>query len=287
MKMDYVDLLKESAQKNGSIVCIGLDPVLERIPLKEGSVEDRIFNFYSEILVACVSEGVLPGAVKPNYAFYAQYGFEGLRALKKVIELAKGKKIPVIFDGKRGDIGKTSAAYAREAFEFWQADCLTVAPYMGEDSVSPFIKFCEEKGKGIYVLNRTSNPGAADFQSLEFDGLPLYLNVSGKVLEWGEKAKGNVGVVVGATSPTELKEISEFFASAGQKVPFLIPGVGAQGGSGREVAAILKKAGLDLSVQRISSSSGINYAFEKQETDDFAGAAVKALKKLNDEIGKF
>jgi orotidine-5'-phosphate decarboxylase len=153
--------------------------------------------------------------------------------------------------------------------------------------LSPFIKFCEEKGKGIYVLNRTSNPGAADFQSLEFEGIPLYLQVSGKILEWAENAKGNVGVVVGATSPTELKEIGEFFAAADLKVPFLIPGVGAQGGSAKDVVSILKKAGLELKEHRINSSSGINYAYEKQETDDFAGAAVKALKKLNEEIGEF
>ena len=285
--MEYIELLRESAKKYNSIVCLGLDPVLERIPVKAENNEDKIFNFYSEILMACVSEDVMPAAVKPNYAFYAQYGFEGLRALKKVIELAKGKGLPVILDGKRGDIGKSSAAYAREAFDFWQADCLTVAPYMGEDSLTPFINYCEQNGKGIYVLNRTSNPGAADFQSLEFEGMPLYMQVSGKIVEWAEKAKGNVGVVVGATSPTELKEISEFFASAELKVPFLIPGVGAQGGSALDVVSILKKAGLELREHRINSSSGINYAFEKQETDDFAGAAVKALKKLNDEIGQF
>lgn len=278
-------MLKESSEKNKSIVCMGADPVLEKIEqvLKVGSVEEKIARFYSGIIDACIAEQAVPAAVKPNYAFYAQYGWEGLRALKKVCEKVKEAGIPLIFDGKRGDIGKTSAAYAREVFDFWQADSATIAPYMGSDSVGPFIKYCEEKGKGVYILNRTSNAGAVDLQNLIVDGgKQLFLKTAEKIIEWGSKANGNVGAVVGATSTQELQELASFFAF--KKIPLLIPGVGSQGGSAVEVTKILRDSGSELSIQRINSSSEINFAFEKQETEDFAGAAVKAIRELNKQI---
>lgn len=281
--MNYIDLLRNSANGFKSIVCMGADPLVEKIPL-EGSVEEKISKFYSDIIDACISENVVPAAVKPNYAFYAQYGFEGLRALKTVCEKVKASKIPLILDGKRGDIGKTSAAYAKELFDFWDADAVTLAPYMGSDSVGPFIEYCEQKGKGCYILNRTSNKGAVDLQNLIVEGKPLFLKVSEKIVEWGSKANGNVGAVVGATSLNELEQISAYYASTNKKVPLLIPGVGSQGGSAKEVTEILKKTNNELAIQRINSSSEINYAYQKQETDDFAGAAVKAIKQLNDEI---
>lgn len=284
--MEYIDFLKKTSEENSSIVCVGLDPVLEEIPVKGKDAEAKISKFYSEMLTSFSEEDCLPSAVKPNYAFYAQYGFPGLRALEKIIHKAKTFSLPVIFDGKRGDIGKTSDCYAREAFEFWKADAITIAPYMGTDSVSPFISFAEKKGKGVYILNRTSNAGAIDFQNLLVDGKMLYLKVAEKIIEWGKNSKGNVGTVVGATSLQELEELAKFYAKRNSnKTPLLIPGVGSQGGSAKDVATILKKSGLDLSIQRINSSSAINYAYKKQGTTDFCGAAVKALKKLNSEIG--
>ena len=282
--MNYAELLRESSGKGKSIVCMGADPVLEKIQaVKKGSIEESISGFYSEIIDACVSEGTLPAAIKPNYAFYAQHGFEGLRALKTVCEKTKSAGIPLILDGKRGDIGKTSAAYAKELFDFWGADCATIAPYMGSDSVGPFIKYCEEKGKGVYILDRTSNAGAVDLQNLMVEGKPLFLKTAEKIVEWGAKANGGVGAVVGATSTAELQQLAEFFAA--KKVPLLIPGVGSQGGSAEEVVKILKDSGSELALQRINSSSEINYAFEKAGTTDFAGAAVKAIKELNRQIG--
>ncbi len=283
--MGYNELLKEKASEFGSIVCMGADPVLERIPVNENDVEKKITKFYSEIIDAVVSENAVPGAIKPNYAFYAQYGFPGLKALKKVCECVKEKGIPLILDAKRGDIGKTNAAYAREVFEFWQADCVTLSPFLGSDSVGPFVRWCEEKGKGIYLLNRTSNKGAAEIQNLVCQGKEFYSIISERIVEWGRNAKGNVGAVVGATSIEEFEKITGFFVQSKAVVPLLIPGVGAQGGSASDVAAAMKKAGYDLQLARINSSSGINYAFEKQETEDFAGAAVKAIKELNKEIG--
>ena len=283
--MQFAEFLKESAEKNKSIVCMGADPALEKIELviKKGDVEYKISKFYSEIIETCISENTLPAAVKPNYAFYAQYGFEGLRALKTVCEKVKYAGIPLIFDGKRGDIGNTSTAYAKEAFEFWDADCLTVAPYMGSDSVGPFIKYCEEKGKGVYILNRTSNAGAVDLQNLIVEGKPLFLKTAEKIVEWGSKANGNVGAVVGATSIAELQQLAEYFAS--KKVPLLIPGVGKQGGSAQEVVKILQDSGSELALHRINSSREINYAFEAEKTEDYAGAAVRAIQKMNKEIG--
>ncbi|MFH1510949.1 MAG: orotidine-5'-phosphate decarboxylase, partial [Candidatus Woesearchaeota archaeon] len=277
--MDFVMKLRNSAKENNSIVCMGMDPVLEKIPVK-GKPGKVIEKFFSDILDAIVSENTRPGIVKPNYPFYAMYGFPGLRALKKVIRLYKKQKFLVILDSKRNDIGNTSAAYAKEIFEFWKADAVTVAPYMGSDSVLPFVEYCS-KGKGVYVLNRTSNPGASDFQNLESNGIPLYMHVSNKIIEWH---KQGIGAVVGATYPKELEQISSHFVNSGKEVQFLIPGVGTQGGSAAEVAEVLRKTNNELFLHRINSSSGISYAYEKEGTDDYAGAAVRAIRKLNQEI---
>ncbi len=284
---EYVEHLEQAARQNKSLACFGMDPVMERIPLKEGDVEQKITGFYEDLLDACVGEDCLPGAVKPNYAFFAQYGFEGLRSLKHVIERAKKLKLPVILDAKRGDIGNSSRAYAQEVFGFWQADAVTVAPYMGSDSVKPFIEFAEKHGKGVYVLNRTSNAGAKDFQDLLAGGKKLYLSVADKIVEWGAGAKGNLGAVVGATSLAELAEINSFYAKAKNPVPLLIPGVGAKGAKASDVVAQLKKGSKNLFLHRVNSSSELNYAYEKQRTSDYAGASVKALKQLNEEIGLF
>jgi orotidine-5'-phosphate decarboxylase len=277
--------MKEKAKEFGSIVCMGADPVLDKIPLKEEDVEKKITKFFSGIIDAAVSEGALPGAVKPNYAFYAQYGFPGLRALKAVCKKVKEEGIPLVVDAKRGDIGKTSKAYAKEAFSFWEGDCVTIAPYMGTDSVMPFIEETAGKSLGVYVLNRTSNSGAKDFQDLDAGGKKNYEIVSQAIVKWAESAEGNVGAVVGATSMDELKAVVKVFVESGKLVPLLIPGVGAQGGSASEVAAALRQAGYGLGLARINSSSGINYAYESSGTDDFAGAAVKAIRQLNQEIG--
>ena len=282
--MDYIDFLRDTAEKNESIVCVGLDPLIERIPHEHYDIEEMISEFYIEILDEFVREGSLPGAVKPNYAFYAQYGFDGLKALDKIIKKSRKLNIPVIFDGKRGDIGKTSSAYAKEAFDFWEADALTVAPYMGADSVGPFIKECETRGKGVYILNRTSNKGAVEIQNLKVDGTELYMKVAEKIVEWGTNAHGNTGAVVGATSLNELEKIAKFYSSQNKSVPLLIPGVGAQGGSAKEVMEILHKVKYDLGSVRINSSSGINYAYEKNSEANFAKASAKALEELNKEI---
>jgi len=274
-------MLRESADKNQSIVCMGMDPVLEKIPI-EGDTETKIVKFYQDILEAIQSENVGIGCVKPNYAFYAQYGFAGLKALKQVITLAKEKGHLVILDAKRGDIGKTSAAYAKEVFDFWGADSVTVAPYMGNDSFGPFTKHCEGD-KGVYLLVRTSNPGAVDLQDIKTNlDNPFYMETAKLLLKY---YKEGISAVIGATYPEELKQISKVFVESQKQIPFLIPGVGGQGGSIKEVIGALKETNNPLWLHRINSSSGINFAYEKQETDDYAGAAVKAIIELNKEIG--
>ncbi|MBI5553795.1 MAG: orotidine-5'-phosphate decarboxylase [Candidatus Diapherotrites archaeon] len=283
--MTFTEALRIAAEEMKSVACFGLDPVLERIPIREGNPGERIESFYSGILDKMKAENVFPGAFKPNYAFFAQYGFDGLYALQAVIRKAQSTGVPVILDVKRGDIGSTSTAYAREGFEFWGADALTVSPFMGTDSVQPFIEFTETKPQGIYVLNRTSNSGAKDFQGLKMGSSPLFMKVSRKIAQWSALAPGNVGAVVGATNPKELRQIVSFYAKQKNPVPLLIPGVGTQGADVKEVMESLRKSRYDLSLARINSSSALNYAYEKTNSSDYAGEAVKALKKLNQEIG--
>ena len=279
--MNYLDQLRKRAKDVGNIVCVGLDPQLDKIPVHGRSVDDAIIKFYRDMLMAMRTNGVIPAAVKPNTAFYEKYGLRGLTALKTVIDDYKRAGIPVILDGKRADVGDTSRAYAEGWFMEWDTDAMTVAPYMGSDSIMPFINYCGE-GRGVYVLVRTSNIGARDFQDLQVEGKPLYWHVAKKLCEWYQPG---LGAVVGATAPGELEELSRFFVASGKEVPFLIPGVGKQGGSAKEVTDILRRTGNELALHRINSSSAINYAWEKEQTDDYAGAAVRALKRLIDEIG--
>ena len=148
--MDYCSYLEQTYLKYNNIVCLGLDPVIDRIPIKETNIQKKIFTFFESLSNQIVKRNVYPSAVKPNYAFFAQYGFDGLHALKDTIDLYKSIGIPVILDAKRGDIGSTSTAYANEAFNFFNADAVTLSPYMGLDSVQPFIKAYPEKG--LYIL---------------------------------------------------------------------------------------------------------------------------------------
>ncbi len=275
--MNFPEILEKTAERNGSIACMGMDPVIEKIPLQQKNVTKKIVKFYSEILAA-VADKI--GAVKPNYAFFAQYGFDGLKAMETLIAAAKKEKLPVILDAKRGDIGKSSEAYSKEVFEAWKADAVTVSPYMGSDSVSPFIRWCGRE-KGVYVLVRTSNPGASDLQQLQLkNGKTVFMETAAKVVEWH---KPGVGAVVGATNIYELRKILELFASTSKKIPLLIPGVGAQGGNAADVAALLRRTTGNLMLHRISSSSGISYAYEDVVGNN-AEAAVKAVKELNGEI---
>ncbi|MFA5077193.1 MAG: orotidine-5'-phosphate decarboxylase [Candidatus Micrarchaeia archaeon] len=258
------ETLELNGRKKGTLLCFGIDPVLEKMKCEGGDAKEKIENYYFPIADLLLAENQIV-SIKPNYAYFAQYGFEGLHALKSIIERYKGK-LEIILDAKRGDIGKSSEAYAKEAFDFWNADALTVSPYMGSDSIKPFLR----EGKPIYVLCRTSNPGAADFQE---KGSPqLYELVAQKALEW------KTGLVVGATSDS-IKKISSI--TKGQ-IPFLIPGIGAQGGDLESVLAAIKQR---PHIHRINASSSIAFAWEKGKSAP-EKAALEEAKKLNSQIGK-
>jgi len=278
--MSYLDDLRERAKTVKSIVCMGVDPIIEKIPIK-GEPRSVIEGFYLDILKEMNKRDSYPAVIKPNIAYFEQYGFDGLSALKTIITQYKSSGIPSLLDAKRGDIGKTSTAYAKSVFEFWNSDAVTIAPYMGSDSVEPFIEWCEE-GKGVYILCRTSNKGAVDLQDLKVDGVPVYMKLAENIIQWH---KPGVGAVVGATYLEELEEISRFFVRSKKEVPLLIPGVGSQGASAGEVVEVLKKTSNDILIHRINSSSGINYAYMKKNTSDYAMAAVDAIEILNKEIG--
>ncbi len=281
--MAYLELLRESAKGRSSIVCFGLDPDLSQMPHSSLGREERIVQFFSEIIDASLGQPPSISALKPNYAYFAQYGFDGLRALQTLIQRYKGK-LPIILDAKRGDIGQSSEAYAKECFDFWNADALTVSPYMGYDSLSPFFERCKA-GKGVYVLCRTSNPGAADFQSLNIEGgKQLFSEVAQKLHKWHTPG---LGAVMGATALDELEAFLWIFYDGKKEVPLLIPGVGAQGASAAETARLLRSVWNEaLPLHRINSSSAIAYAYKKKGTEDYVGAALEEIKRMNAEIGK-
>lgn len=277
--MNYNEKLKEAADKSGSIICMGMDPVISEIPI-EGKPGDVILKFYEDILERIAGAGVYPGAVKPNYAFYAQYGLEGIEALQKLIAVYKQANIPVILDAKRGDIGSTAAAYAREAYNFFNADAVTLSPYMGYDSVRPFAENYPDKG--AYILTKTSNAGSGDIQDILCPtGEPLFMHTAGKII--GDWHFDGIGSVAGATWPKQLEAITGLFAESGKNVAMLIPGVGVQGGS---IAEVLKALGKfpDIRIHRINSSSGINYAWKNKPGMYYADAALEALKELNGQV---
>lgn len=255
--------------KKRSFLCVGLDTDLKRVPQHILNGHDPIFEFNKAIIDATAAFCV---AYKPNTAFFEAHGVEGWDALKRTITYIKSKypEILVIADAKRGDIGNTCDMYARAFYEDMCADAVTIAPYMGRDSVEPFLK---HKDKWAVVLALTSNPSAADFElTTNRDGDRLFENVLKSVSTWGNE--DNTMFVVGATKAVELKGIRSI-------VPnhfLLVPGVGAQGGSLDEVAkyGMNSKCGL-----LVNSSRAIIYASDKV---DFAEKAKDEVRKLRDQM---
>lgn len=219
--MNFLQKLGKAVKKNNSLLCVGLDPMIDKLPKYLTNKPEPFFLFNKKIIE---ETNDLVCAYKPQIAHYAAQGVKGLNSLLKTIKYLKTNypDIPVILDAKRADIGSTSEEYAKEAFNVIGVDALTVNPYLGLDSLEPFLKY---KDKGIIILCRTSNPGASDFQDLIVDGEPLYIKVAKKINEWHQTYK-NCLMVIGATWPEELKKIRKLAPD----MFFLIPGIGAQGG---------------------------------------------------------
>lgn len=290
--MSYIDTLRKSAEEAGNVVCMGLDPVISVLPASEEPIRERLSGYFATIFRRMRLEGVSPAAFKPNLGYYSsldnprEEDFQGSLALVDILDLIENffPGVPVILDSKRGDIARSSGNYAKEAFDCWKADAVTVSPYMGTDSVLPFAY----EGKGVYVLNRTSNPGAVDLQNMltvdsvdEKELYPMYIAVAHRIAYWASEHPG-IGAVVGATSMKELGEIAAYYA--GRDIPMLIPGVGSQGGSASDVIDALGKAGYPLSLARINSSSGLTQPWKKGEApDDWLDQVMAAIHALFEE----
>ncbi len=262
---------------SGSLLCVGIDPEPGRYPSTLVDDPDRVFTFGKAIVDATAEYAC---AFKPQIAHFAAQGAE--EALERLIAYvhAAHPGLPVILDAKRGDIGSTALNYAREAFDRFRADAVTANPYLGSDSLAPYL---ERADKGVVVLCRTSNPGAADLQDLPVanaDGStrPLYQRVAEKAArDWN--ANGNLSLVVGATWPEQLGEVR---AIVGPSIPLLVPGIGAQGG---DVEAVLKHGlNADRTGLIISSSRAILYA---SSGADFAEAAARVAHETRDLINRY
>lgn len=256
-------------QDADSLLCVGLDPVMEKLPAGIPATADGVADFCIEIVRATQD---VASCFKPNLPFYLSLGEDGLRALRRVRE-AIPASIPMVLDCKVNDLGDTAQAWARMAFDYLEVDAVVVAPYMGEDALAPYF---ERDGKGVIVLVKTSNPGSGDLQDLQLaSGQPLYLHVAERCREWEDAYPADIGMVVGATYPEQLAGVREMCPDQ----VILLPGLGAQGG---DVASSVK-AGMNASGGSLlcSSSRGILYA---SNGTDFAEAAREQAQLLRDEI---
>ena len=264
-RLQYIQSQKDTA------LCVGLDPVPARLPapLQDGRLRtDAVRAFCSSIVDATAPFAC---AFKPNFAFFEALGPAGLTVLDQVISTIPDNCL-LVGDAKRGDIGHSARFYAASIFEDLELDACTVSPYLGGDSVAPFL---EHEGTCTFVLARTSNDGAADLQeACSCNGVPLYRRVAQKATEWSADAEGEAGLVVGATAPEALAELRTDAPS----LPFLIPGVGAQGG---DPAAVMRTAATKDGPVLVNSSRSILYA---SDGPDYAEAAAAAAKSLRDAL---
>jgi len=272
LTINYTTKLASAWQKNNSLLCVGLDPDLAKLPAQFQSQPDGIFQFCRAIIDATAD---LACAFKPQIAYFA-----ALRAEPQLEQICAYLRdhypqLPIILDAKRGDIGATAEQYAREAFERYGADAVTVNPYMGFDSVEPYLKW---QDRGCIVLCRTSNAGGSDLQFLQVNGRPLYQHVADLVAnKWN--TNGQCSLVVGATFPDEIAAVRQIVG----EMPLLVPGIGAQGGDVAATVAAGKTAGGGL---MINSSRAILFA-KPQEQEDFAQASRRVARETRDEINQY
>jgi orotidine-5'-phosphate decarboxylase len=263
----FAERLRQSSERNRSLLCVGLDPDLARMPVRD------VFEFNRAIIDATQD---LVCAYKPNVGFYESLGEEGQRALRRTLDHIPGH-IPVIGDCKRGDVQPTAASYARAMFDVWGFDAVTVNPYGGGDTVQPFTDYPD---RGVFVWCRSSNPGAGDLQDLvaadpvSGDARPLYEWVAMRAAVWN--ASGNVGLVVGATYPQQLRRVRELCPG----MPILVPGIGAQRGAFEESVAF----GVDESGANavFNVSRGVLYA--SSDPGEYDSAARREALAVRDRI---
>ena len=268
--MNFISQLQTAWQDNNSLLCVGLDPAPEKLPLhlRERPIEQAFTEFCIAIIDATAAYAC---AFKPQIAYFAAHRAEA--ALETIIQYSRTHypHIPVILDAKRGDIGSTAEQYAIEAFERYRADAVTVNPYMGFDSVQPYLAYPD---KGVIILCRTSNAGGSDLQFLQVGNTPLYQVVAHKVAhEWN--TSGQCALVVGATFPNEIKEVRDIVGD----MPLLIPGIGAQGG---DLAATMQAGQTSMGTGvMINSSRAIIYA---STGEDFAQVAAQVARETQQAI---
>lgn len=273
--MTFMQMLSAAVDKNDSLLCVGLDADIEKIPTVLKSGETPLFTFNKAIIDATHD---LVCAYKPNSAFYEAYGPDGIAQLKQTADYIHEKypNIPIILDAKRADIGNTNNGYTSFIFDYLGMDAVTLHPYLGQEALTPFL---EREDKGLIILCRTSNPGAAEFQDLLTDGTPMYQHVASSVSKKWNSRRNNCLLVVGATYPQEMKIIREI---VGQDMAFLVPGIGAQGGD--IGAAVTAGLGANKRGLIINSARDIIYA---SSDNDFAEAARNRALEVRDEINTY
>ena len=271
--MTFTTKLANAIRQHDSLLCVGLDPDIGRFPGVLQGRSDAVFEFCRAIIDATASYAC---AFKPQIAYFAALAAEDqLQAICDYLN-QNYPDIPIVLDAKRGDIGATAEQYAREAFERYKADAVTVNPYMGFDSIEPYLQWNE---KGVIVLCRTSNPGGSDLQALQVDGQPLYQHVARLVAQrWNRN--GQCALVVGATFPQEIAEVRKVVG----EMPLLVPGIGAQGGDIE--ATVLAGQSSDGAGMMINSSRAILYA-KPVDGEGFADAAARMARETRDAINVY
>ena len=272
--MTFLDKLQGAERQNGSLLCVGLDPEPSKFPSSLKGDASKIYDFCAQIVDATADLAI---SFKPQIAYFAAHRAED--QLEKLMEHMRrhAPHVPVILDAKRGDIGSTAEQYAKEAFERYGADAVTLSPFMGFDSVQPYLKY---HGKGAFLLCRTSNPGGDDLQNQRLasvEGQPLLYEHVAKLAQGPWNLNGQLGLVVGATYPAEIERVR----SLAPTLPLLIPGVGAQGGDAVATikAGYRQNHGVTTGAVIVNSSRAILYA---SSGDDFAQAARKEAERTRD-----
>jgi len=266
--MNFREKVRDVIRTKNSLLCVGLDTVIEKMPNAIRSAENPLFAFNKAIINATADYAA---SFKVNLAFYEAYGLQGWRALQQTFDYLP-KNVIKIADAKRGDIGNTASMYARGVWQELGADAVTVNPYMGFDSAEPFL---QNEEKGVFFLCLTSNPGSKDFQHFSDGSVRLYEKVAATVNSWN--SRGNCGLVVGATHPDELARVRNI----APELPFLIPGIGAQGGD--LVESVKNGTNSEGSLALFNSSRAIIYA---SQGSDFVEASRKAAQLTRDQLNE-